>query len=266
MLPRTLPLTCLILLLSASTPVFAGPRKWRVQRTPSFRLLHLTDQADAVVAGRIRKRVEGIRAAQFKLWSGAAPKRPWRPRCDIHVYSNNRDLVRMTGGTSKAGSAQSRPSRLSPGKMLQRRINVAANDRGLMANTLPHEITHVVASDLLAGSVPRWANEGMAVLSEHIRKIKYYDAILNRALAAGTWFPVKRLMGMRRYPGRRHLGLYYAQSTSLVLFFVTLKSNVTFTHFLKDAHRRGYVPALKKHYGITGYADLQRRWFKAARE
>lgn len=262
MLLRILPVFCL-LLLSASAPTSAGPRKWRVLRTPSFRVLYF----DAAVARRIGKRVEALRAAQFTLWSGGDAPRPWRPRCDIYVYPSNRDLVRMTGGTSKAGSAQARPSRLSPGRMLQRRINVAASDRQLMLSTLPHEITHVVAGDLLSGKVPRWANEGMAVLSEQLRKINYYDAILNRALVAGKWFPVKRLMQMRRYPAdRRYLSLYYAQSTSLVLFFVTLKSNVTFVRFLKDARRRGYLPALKKHYGITGYADLQRRWLKAAKE
>ncbi len=250
-----------LLLLICSAPASAGPRKWRVLLTPSFRVLHL----DAAVARRVSKRVGHARAAQFALWGGGAA-RPWRPRCDIYIYPNNRDLVRMTGGTSKAGSAQSRPSRLSPGRMLQRRINVAADDRGLMVSTLPHEVTHVVASDLLSGKVPRWANEGMAVLSEHLRKIQYYDAILNRALASGKWFPVKRLMHMRRYPGRRTLHLYYAQSTSLVLFFVTQKSNATFVHFLRDANRRGYLSALKRHYGIVGYADLQRRWLKAARQ
>lgn len=255
-------LPLVLLILCASVPASAEPRKWRVLSTPSFRVLYF----NAAAARKVSKEIERLRAAQFKLWSQAAPHRPWRPRCDIYVYPTNRDLVRMTGGTSKAGSARSRPSRLSPGRMLQRRINVAADDRGLMTSTLPHEITHVVASDLLAGKVPRWANEGMAVLSEHLSRIKIYEAILNRALASGKWFPVKRLMHMRRYPPQPHLSLYYAQSTSLVLFFVTQKSNATFVHFLRDADRRGTLAALKKHYGIAGYADLQRRWFKAARE
>lgn len=251
----------IILLLICTAAPSSAARRWKVISTPSFRVMYF----DAAVARKVARKVELLRAEQFKLWGGAAPKL-WRPRCDVYIYSSNRDLVRMTGGSSKAGSAQSRASRLSPGRMLQRRINVAATDRALLGNTLPHEITHVVAADLLGGKVPRWANEGMAVLSEQMSSIKYYDAILQRALARGRWFPLKRLMAMRRYPKRPYLGLYYAQSASLVLFFVSQKSNATFIQFLRDAGRRGVPTAVRQHYGMSGYADLQRRWLKATRQ
>ncbi len=253
-------LLIILLLLLVATPTSAA-RRWKVISTTSFRVMYF----DAAAARRVARKVEQLRAAQLKLW-GAATTRPWRPRCDVYIYPTNRDLVRMTGGSSKAGSAHSRPSRLSPGRMLQRRINLAATDRGLMGNTLPHEINHLVAADLLGGKVPRWANEGMAVLAEQVSRIKYYDAVLRRALAAGRWFPLKRLMAMRRYPRRPHLGLYYAQSASLVLFFVSQKSNATFIRFLRDAAKGGMPSALRRHYGISGYADLQRRWLAAARQ
>lgn len=255
-------LVCLLLVGGNGRPAAAGTRRWQVLQTNNFRVLHL----NATTARKFSRRLERLRAAQFQLWGATRTPRPWRPRCVIYLYPTNRDLVRMTGGGSKAGSAQSRPSRLRPGTMLHRRINLAADDRNLMDSTLPHEVTHVVVGDLLGGKAPRWANEGMAVLAEQMSRIQYYDQVLNRALKAGGWFPIKRLMLMRRYPSRPHLALYYAQSTSLVLYFVSRKDNATFIRFLRQAQRGRYLPALRRFYGVRSYLDLQRRWHTAARE
>lgn len=252
--------TALLVLLAA--PGTARARPWRALVTPNFRVLHLHHAAKAAVVAAL---VERVRGQQLRLWGGDGPHPAWRPRCEVYIYPSNRVLVRMTGGSSKAGSAQTRHSRLMPGKTLRRRINVAATDRHLLSSTLPHEITHVVASDLVGGDVPRWANEGMAVLAEPLGKIRYYDVVLRRALGAGRWFPLRKLMTMTRYPDRRHVPTYYGQSTSLVLYLVTLKSNMTFVEFLKVARSRGYVRALRRFYGLTGYKQLQQQWYRATR-
>ncbi len=53
---------------------------------------------------------------------------------------------------------------------------------------------------------------------------------------------------------------YYSQSLSLVRFFVSLRGKQTFTKFVRDSLVIGYERALKAHYGIENYAELDRRW------
>jgi hypothetical protein len=53
---------------------------------------------------------------------------------------------------------------------------------------------------------------------------------------------------------------YYAQSMSLVEFFVAERGRQAFTKFLGDSLVVGYEAALKTHYGIMSFAELERRW------
>src|SRR5262249_21315141 len=65
---------------------------------------------------------------------------------------------------------------------------------------------------------------------------------------------------MKDYPKPQYIGPFYAQSVSLVEYLSSLKGPQEFTAFLRDGLRGGYEPALKKHFGIDSYADLDRRW------
>jgi hypothetical protein len=53
---------------------------------------------------------------------------------------------------------------------------------------------------------------------------------------------------------------YYSQSLSLVRYFVSLKGKQAFTSFIRDSLVIGYERAMRAHYGIQNYAELDRRW------
>jgi hypothetical protein len=232
-----------------------GAASWELVGTPSFRVLHFA--RDRALAARLAAAAERTRARQLHRWQGGEPA-PWTPRCDVYLYPTTRLMVQLGGGDPKAGSAAAQPSRLYRGRVLSRRLNLAADDAELLDHTLPHEISHIIVSDLVAARVPLWGHEGLAVLEEPAAVQRRYDAALAAALAGGRAFSVKALMEMTRYPDRPHVTLFYAQSLSLARFLRERAGAARLIAFLRDAPG-GVEAALSAHYGIDLLA-LQRAW------
>ena len=106
------------------------------------------------------------------------------------------------------------------GRIIARRVNLRADHANLLRAILPHEITHVVLADLFPHQqIPRWADEGMAVLSEPASEQHLRAADLDEPLTKGQLFKLEHLMAMD-YPEGKYWGLYYAQSVSLTRFSV----------------------------------------------
>ena len=243
---------------------------WRLHETPSFRVFHYDDR----LASRVAAEAERQRLRQLREWLGpAAPIEAWLPRCDIYLYPSTHLLVKLSDGRPKAGQAYSAPSRLYSGGVVRRRVDLAADDRQLLTQTLPHEISHVVLEALLAWRVPAgaepprvplWAHEGTATLEEPPAHQRTLRDLVAGELAARRTYPVKALMEMPRYPDREYLRLYYAQSFSLVRFFVEEGGRPAFLAFLRIARPGVVEAALRRHYGWD-YSELQRRWEQSAR-
>jgi hypothetical protein len=142
-----------------------------------------------------------------------------------------------------------------------RRIDLRCDDPNLLVAVLPHETTHVV----LAGQfgdipVPRWADEGMAVLSEPRDRVERHLQNLTRCRQDGHLLGLRRLMQLENYPDPQYLGAFYAQSVSLVDYLAADKGPQVFARFLRDGLRGGYEPALQKHYGCRNFEELEQRW------
>jgi hypothetical protein len=257
-----------VAIVAAQLPQPAQARQWQILNTKSFRVMHF----DAAAAQRVAKLAEAARLGLIRRWTGAVQPAAWRPRCDLYLYPTNKILVYMTGGSQKAGSARAVPSRLYRGRVLARRINLALDDRRVLTATLPHELTHIIVRDLVP-KIPLWANEGIAVSSEPIRDQRHYAALLTRHLRRGPLYPVKTVMTAHRYPERKYVHLFYAQSASLVRYLRSLgrkgepavQRNTRLLRYLNSARRFGVEAALRQVYAIGGYPDLQRRWLAFAR-
>jgi hypothetical protein len=237
------------------TPV----NNWRVWETPNFRILH----ADDALAERVARVAEITRDEQVRHWHGASVSGAWSPRCDIYLYPSTALFRQMTGqaedspGFSTIG--------LNAGRVVARRLNLRATEPKLLAAILPHEVTHVVLADLFTTQqIPRWADEGMAVLSEPRTEQDLRAQDLAEPLSSGRLFRIQDLMAMD-YPEGRFWALYYAQSVSLTRFLVSRGSPSQFVQFVKDSQRNGIEAELKRAYQIEGFADLQTRWLAHAR-
>ena len=252
---------CRLEALARDDPGTMGSR-WQVHLTPSFRVFHF----DTDSAARVGVAAEAIRARQLREWLGGA--RPaWSPRCDIYLFPTTRALVQMSGRDAKAGSASAQPARLTRGRMLTRRLNLAADDPHLPRATLPHEISHVIVTELLEGKrVPLWAHEGLAVLAEvSDGSRRRYGEILQEFLSRKQTFPVNALLEMSRYPDEEFNALFYAQSVSLTRFFLARGGPALFLRFLRAVAGGGAEAAIREHYAIDGLLELQRQWLAFAR-
>ena len=123
----------------------------------------------------------------------------------------------------------------------------------------------MVLADLFTSQqIPRWADEGMAVLSEPSSEQILRAKDLHLPLKSGRLFKMADLMVMD-YPDGEHWGLYYAQSVSLTKFLVERGTPQQFVQFLSTSQRNGLEVELQRSYGFKNYQDLQDQWLTQAR-
>jgi hypothetical protein len=233
--------------------------RWQVHETANFRIMH----ADAALAERVAETAERTREAQTKRWSGAAPREPWSPKCDVYLYPSARIFSTVTGQPEDSPGFSTMG--MNAGRITARRVNLRADHPNLVGAILPHEVTHVVLADFFTErQVPRWADEGMAVLAEPPGEQRHRAADLNEPLTSGRVFRMGDLMVMD-YPSAEHWALYYAQSVSLTRFLVERGTPAQFIEFVRGCQRRNHEDELRRVYQIDGYAELQRLWIEYAR-
>ena len=237
-----------------------GSDGWSRSETPNFRVYHNQPQEVAEQTALIAERT---RSDMGRKWFGGL-KEDWNPRCDLFLHASAQDYSRVTG---VAVNSPGHSSIRSEGpRVLSRRIDLHCEDAANMLKAvLPHETTHVI----LAGQygeqpVPRWADEGIAVLTEPRDKVERHLRNLTRCRQETTLFHVKQLMQLADYPEPRRISAFYAQSVSLVDFLTAQKGPQVLTDFLRDAQKTGYEAALGRHYDFRTFDDLQQRWSQQA--
>ncbi len=246
----------------APTPA-AGAEKpvgrWQIRETANFRIHHV----DPTLAEQVAHAAEGVRREGTKRWTSKLPATPWQPKCDIYLFPTARMYAVETGQPEDSPGFSS--MKMEGGLITERLVHLRADHPTCVQAVLPHEVTHVILADHFPVSqIPRWADEGMAVLAEPADEQRRRATDLVDPLGKNVYFSVEVLMGMP-YPDQRYWGLYYAQSVSLTRFLVEQGSHAQFLQFLQGAQREGFEAQLRKVYKIEGYADLQARWVAFAR-
>lgn len=243
---NNLPLLVLLFIIQADQNVqHLGHNRdgWFVAETVNFRIFHkqTDDYAEKIIKAAERVRTE----TQYK-WFGCITI--WSPRCEIVLYSTKQEYVNATGIVS-SGHASIWTDK--SGVML-RRVSLRG-DVDVIDTILPHETTHAVLAGCFGSSrVPRWVDEGIAVLSESVDKVEQHRHNFLNAQKFG----VKELMNLQDYPER--LVDFYAHSVVLVEFLTKRKGPITFTRFVRDGLSDGYDLALRRHYNLT-YDQLQKQ-------
>jgi hypothetical protein len=233
--------------------------RWQTKETANFRIFH----GDPALADQVAQAAEATRREQTLRWTGVAPKGVWQPKCEIYLYPSPHQYAQMTGQPEDSPGFSTMG--MNEGRVITRRVNLRADHPNLVAAVLPHEITHVILADLFTfQQIPRWADEGMAVLSEPAEEQRKRSGDLADPLSKNLLFTMESLMGMD-YPDQKYWGLYYAQSVSLTRFLVEQGTPAQLVDFLQGAQRNGVEVELRRVYQIDGFADLQKRWVTYAR-
>jgi hypothetical protein len=183
----------------------------------------------------------------------------WQPKCELILHPGSDSYTRMTSQPLNS-PGHTRIDLDTSGRVVLRRMDIRLDMAGALECVIPHEATHAV----LAGQfgpyfVPRWADEGMAVMSEPVEKIEAHRRNLYKFQAEELLFGLRELMEMPKYPEPRRVGAFYAQSVFLVEFLANEKGPQVFSRFVQDGLRQGYENALRKHYGWD-FTQLEQQW------
>lgn len=233
---------------------------WTTTATPSFRIHHHFDRTTGEKLARL---LESTRANQIEKWFGNGYE-PWNPPCEVVIHDNAANYSSATGVPSTSPGHST--VKVEGGRVTQRRIDLHADDPNMSIGVLPHEATHIVlAGRFGAHLVPRWADEGMAVLSEPADRITKHTNDLPRLGSQTGVFPIKSLMSQQDYPEARLMGTFYAQSVSVVKHMTELKGPRIFAMFLADGLNQGYDQALANHYQMN-WEQIDVSWRQQAIE
>jgi hypothetical protein len=136
----------------------------------------------------------------------------------------------------------------------------------LLASVLPHEITHTVFAYYFKQPVPRWADEGGAVLSEDDIELDRHDKLTRQILNQGREIPLRSLLSLKDYPNG-HIECLYAEGFSMAYYLVNDRSNrQTFLKFVAYGMTYGWDTAAQTFYHHKNVEELEGAWLKHLRD
>lgn len=231
--------------------------RWLVAETPSFWVCCYSEE---LPAGDIGRHCDTLRSQLCRKWLGEETPASWSPKCSI-VLHPDRNSYLAAAGQEAASTAGSSLVERRAGSIVTRRVDLRGDRLDCLTAALPHELTHVILADRFASqSLPRWADEGMAILADTEAKRALHIRGLQSGWARGAVFPVRELLPLRDYPSPERWDVFYGQSTSLVQYLVGQGTPHQFVEFLQQAAAEGYDRALRKSYGISSMDELDRLW------
>jgi hypothetical protein len=211
-------------------------------RTQNF----LVDAPNAQIAQQVGQYAEHYRREKSLLWLGYEMP-PWTDPCPIKVK------VTMGGAGGATSFAFDR------GQVLGQHMNIEGRLDRLINSVLPHEVTHTVFAYYFRMPVPRWADEGGAVLSEDDIERNRHDQIVREVLnSPGRSIPLRRLFTLKDYPN--DVMVLYAEGFSVAEFLVGRSSRQEFLQFVNQGMREGWDQAARVHYRFNNVSELEQAW------
>jgi hypothetical protein len=210
--------------------------------TPNFTVEAPTPQ----IAEQVGKYAEFYRREKALQWLGQEMPQ-WGKPCPLKV------TVTMNGSGGATSFAFDR------GQILDIDMHIEGSLDRLLASVLPHEVTHTVFAHYYRQPVPRWADEGGAVLSEDDIERSRHDALVRQILnTPGRAIPLRRLFDMAKYPP--DVMVLYAEGYSVSNFLVAQGGRTEFLAFVAQGSRGDWDGAVKAHYRYNSVEELEKAW------
>jgi hypothetical protein len=173
----------------------------------------------------------------------------WESPCSVRIK------ITATGGGGGATSFS-----FDGGKVLSQDMHVEGSSLDRVLNSvLRHEIAHTIFAHHFRAPVPRWADEGAAVLAEDEAERQRHELICGQIVnQPGRAMPLGRLFNLKEYPN--DVMALYAQGYAVTRFLVERGGRRRFLAFVRDGMADGWNAATKKHFGYADVAGLERAW------
>lgn len=150
------------------------------------------------------------------------------------------------------------------GRVLGQDMTVEGPLERILHSVLPHEVTHTIFAAKFGRPLPRWADEGGAVLSEDASELDRHDRLVREVINDNRMIPLHRLFVLTEYPN--DVMALYAEGFSIANYLVTLKGKPYFLDFVADGQTKGWDRALASYYGIYNTDALEGHWIGWLRE
>lgn len=138
---------------------------------------------------------------------------------------------------------------------------LVGSEQAVTEHLLHHEVAHLVLAERLGPDLPDWANEGIASRYDNARRHQIRQQQLATFVAQDSWPRLDRLFDAPvRQPWQ------YAAAVSVTDFLLDRGGPGVFCKFLDDGPRLGWQPALRRHYDLNSFAQLQTEWQQAVRQ
>ncbi len=229
--------------LTAAVP----PAEAATHRTRNF----VVKAIRADVARQVAEYAEYYRRSKASEWLGQEIP-DWPEPCAVEVVLKLGDAG---GATSFA---------FDGGRVVGQDMTVEGPLERILNSVLPHEVTHTIFAAKFGRPLPRWADEGGAVLSEDSIELDRHDRLVREVINTGRAIPLSRLFLLTEYPN--DVMALYAQGFSIANYLVSLRGKPYFLDFVWDGQVGGWNAALASYYGIYSTEDLERRWITWLRD
>ena len=220
-----------------------GTAEARVHEVASRNFLVRARSRD--VAQQVAEYAERYRVSKAQIWLGRAIP-DWPRRCTVEV--------KLTFGG--AGGATS--FTFDDGRILSQEMVLEGSLDRIIDSVLPHEVTHTIFAAKFRKPLPRWADEGGAVLSEDYEEIARHDIEVRKVINDGRRIPLARLLELTEYPD--DVMALYAQGFSVARYLVNARGHREFLDFVHDGQAYGWDRAVQSHYGFTSVGQLEHAW------
>jgi tetratricopeptide (TPR) repeat protein len=236
--------------------VRAQGQNWPEVETANFRIIYHESSQLAEQAARV---AEVTRSTVLRKWFGE-DSTTWSPKCTIFLFPNAAFYSKQTGKSSDWPGHST--LKLEGERVTQRRIDLHCDVADMLTHVLPHETTHAALFGRFGRHLlPRWADEGIAILSEPREKVERYLRNVPTLRSRHELFSLSELLSMNEYPEARRGTAFYTQSIALVDFLSSQKGGPQeFTRFIRDGLESGFETSLQRHYGFRDVKDLEGRW------
>ncbi len=236
-----------------------NPQGWHVSESSHFRIFHNQPAEYVEKAAQIAERT---RVAMSRRWFGTDTE-VWNPKCELVLHATASDYSALTKVPASSPGHSRIESDPATHRVIGRRMDLRVDNPHLLEAVLPHETTHVVLAGRFGPhAVPRWADEGIAVLSEPAYKLEQHRKNLLKAIEEKQGiFGLAELMRLTDYPEPRKLEIFYAQSVTLMAHLETMKGPHVLVEFVRDGLKDGYDVALQRHYQLN-FQSLSTAWWQ----
>jgi hypothetical protein len=232
--------------------------QWHITETTNFRVMNY---GLGPVNPAIGEDCERLRCQLATQWFAEVPP-SWRPKCDLVLHSSDASYDREVGSAGRSTIASALVDRRQK-QVVVRRIDVRATRSNWQKAALAHELTHVVLAERFKQDIlPRWLDEGIAILADTDEKRNLHIAGAKKDVSRGVHFSLAELLLLDGYPPAQRWGAFYDQSASLVEFLVAEQGHQRLLDFADLAQQLGYDKAFQRIYAMSA-VELERRWQKS---